>query len=555
MKFLSDLLVYIRHNITSLRNVIQLQHFFMVLAVFVTLSSFLFHLFMAQEGRSYSWLTGLYWTLTVMSTLGLGDITFTSDAGRLFTMVILVSGVGFFLILLPFLFMEGQSAARVPRELPTDISGHIILTHDDPVSRTLINRLTHYGYPYVLLASDLSEALHLHDLGLKVMMGEIDNPSTFLNAQVGNAALVATTASNAVNANVAFTVRDLCETVQIIATASDEAAVDILKLAGCSHVLRLGNTLGQSLARRVSGGDAVTHVIGRFDQLFIAEATAAGTPLVGTTLRQSRLREQVGISLIGVWERGRFATAGPETLIGPHTVLVLAGSLAQLQKYDAQFGMYNVSDQPVIILGGGRVGRATGQALLERKVDYRIVEQRPDRMRDPHQYIIGNAAERDVLESASIMQAPTVVITTHDDDINIYLTIYCRRLRPDIQIISRATLEKNIPTLHRAGADFVMSYASMGANAIFNLLERSDVLMVTEGLNVFKVSLPPALAGKTIYETAIRQVTGCTVIALQEADGLYINPDPGVPLATDAEMILIGTAEGERQFLQRFGKF
>lgn len=554
MKFFSNFFAYFRYSITRLRNVIQLQHFFLVLAVFVILSSLLFHLFMAQEGRSHSWFTGLYWTLTVMSTLGLGDITFTSDAGRLFTMVILVFGVGFFLVLLPFLFMEEQSAARVPRELPNDIGGHIILTHDDPVSRALINRLTHYGHPYVLLVSDLSQALHLHDLGFHVMMGEIDNPSTFLKAQVGEAALVATTARNAANANVAFTVRDLSESVPIIATASDEAAVDILKLAGCSHVLRLGNMLGQSLARRVSGGDAVTHVIGRFDQLFIAEATAAGTPLVGTTLRQSRLREQAGISLIGVWERGRFATAGPDTLIGPHTVLVLAGSLPQLQKYDAQFGMYNVSEEPVIILGGGRVGRATGQALLDRKVAYHIVEQRPDRIRDPHQYIIGNAAERDVLESAGIMQSPTVVITTHDDDINIYLTIYCRRLRPDIQIISRATLEKNIPTLHRAGADFVMSYASMGANAIFNLLERSDVLMVTEGLNVFKVSIPPALVGKTIYETAIRQITGCTVIARQEAYGLSINPDPALPLTANAELILIGTAEGERLFLQRFGK-
>ena len=63
-----------------------------------------------------------------------------------------------------------------------------------------------------------------------------------------------------------------------------------------------------------------------------------------------------------------------------------------------------------------------------------------------------------------------------------------------------------------------------------------------------------ALVGKTIYETAIRQVTGCTVIALQEADGLHINPDPALPLSADAEMILIGTAGAERQFLQRFGK-
>ena len=36
-----------------------------------------------------------------------------------------------------------------------------------------------------------------------------------------------------------------------------------------------------------------------------------------------------------------------------------------------------------------------------------------------------------------------------------------------------------------------MSYASMGANAIFNLLRRADVLMLAEGLTVFRVKVPP----------------------------------------------------------------
>jgi Trk K+ transport system NAD-binding subunit len=150
------------------------------------------------------------------------------------------------------------------------------------------------------------------------------------------------------------------------------------------------------------------------------------------------------------------------------------------------------------------------------------------------------------------MKTPTVVITTHDDDINIYLTIYCRRLRSDMQIISRATLERNVATLHRAGADFVMSYASMGANTMFNLLKRGDVLMVTEGLNVFTVPLPAALAGKTMAQLAIRQVTGCNVIAINVDGRMHINPDPSTPLPAQAEMILIGTAEAEQHFLHQY---
>ncbi|MGQ4808892.1 Glutathione-regulated potassium-efflux system protein KefC [Candidatus Entotheonellaceae bacterium PAL068K] len=531
-----------------------LLRFGMILAVFVVVYSVLFHAFMAREGRELSWVTGVYWTLTTMSTLGLGDITFTSDAGRIFTMCVLVSGVVSLLVLLPLLFMEGQSATRVLRELPKETSGHVVLSHYDAVTSALISRLTQYHYPYVLLIPELSEALRLHDVGLKVVLGAVDHPDTFRHVRVDKAALVATTASDKVNTNVAFTVREVSRAVPIIATANRAASVALLGLADCSRVLQFADMLGQSLARRISGGDAMTHVIGQFERLRIAEATAAHTPLVGKSLGHSRLREQTGLSVVGVWERGRFETAGPETFISPHTVLLLAGSERQLQQYDALFSRYNISDAPVVILGGGRVGRATGRALEERGLDYRIVEQLPERVRDPGKTIIGNATEWKILEKAGTMKAPTVVITTHDDDLNLYLTLYSRRLRPDIRIISRATLEHNVPTLHRAGADFVMSYASMGANTIFNLLERSDVLMVTEGLNVFKVPIPSALVGKMSAQTSICQDTGCNLIALNVDDTMHINPDPSQPLPAAAEVILIGTAEAETRFLQLYGK-
>jgi Trk K+ transport system NAD-binding subunit len=544
-------LYYLRQYFRQ-RQVILLVRFFGVCVLFVAAYSVLFHVFMAHEGHTYSWVTGLYWTLTVMSTLGFGDITFTSDVGRMFTLLVLLSGVVFLLVLLPLVFMQGQSAARVLRALPKDTRGHVIFTQYDAVTSAVISRLTQYRSRYVLLVPELAEALRLHDLGLQVMMGELDHPDTFHKVRADQAAGVVTTASDALNTNVAFTVRDVAPTVPLIATANDPVAGDMLTLAGCSHVLHLGNMLGQSLARRILGGDAVTHVIGQFDQLLIAEATAARTPLVGTTLRQSQLREQVGVSVIGVWDRGHFAMARPETPITPHTVLVLAGSQQQLQQYDAYFCVYNVVKAPVVVLGGGRVGRATGRALAERHMDYRIIEQLPERIQDPEKYILGNAADGEILRQAGLMDAPAVVITTHDDDINIYLTLYCRHLRPEMQIISRATLERNVATLHRAGADFVMSYASMGANTMVNLLRRGSILMVTEGLDVFKVPVPRALVGKTLTNLDLRRLIGCNVIALTAEGTIQINPDPSTPLPAHADLILIGTTEAEKRFLQRY---
>ena len=86
-----------------------------------------------------------------------------------------------------------------------------------------------------------------------------------------------------------------------------------------------------------------------------------------------------------------------------------------------------------------------------------------------------------------------------------------------------------------------MSYASMGANTIFNLLERSNTLMVAEGLDVFKVKMPAALTGQTIAGSSIRRETGCTVIALDIDHTIQVNPDPFQSLPAEAGIILIGS--------------
>ena len=150
------------------------------------------------------------------------------------------------------------------------------------------------------------------------------------------------------------------------------------------------------------------------------------------------------------------------------------------------------------------------------------------------------------------MTTPVVVITTHNDDLNVYLTLYCRRLRPDVQIISRATLQRNVTTLHRAGADFVISEASLGANAIFNLLQGGDILLLAEGLDVFKVLVSPSLAGKTLAESGIRQETGCSIIAIEREGGLQVNPSADTLLAPGAELLVIGSAESQARYLDRF---
>lgn len=560
MKSITSQLAYFFQNRGTQKNIWQLSKFMIILFAVILLYTVIFHEIMEYEGKQHGWIAGMYWTLVTMSTLGFGDITFQSTLGQIFSMVVLFSGILFLLILLPFTFiqffyapwLEAQTQARTPRELPESTKDHVIITDYDYIARTLIRKLEKFNHPYVVLSNELQEALELSDLGVNVVFGDLDDPKTYKKLRVENAAMVVATGDDMINTNIAFTVRELSETVPIVTMANSTASVDILKLAGSTQVLNISETIGQSFGRRTLGGSARVHVIGRFNKMIIGEAPAIDTPLVGKTILESHLRENTGMNVVGLWERGRFEMAKTDSVINEKTILVLVGSVEQMRRYDELFGIYHSKDTPVVIIGGGRVGRATARALKDRQIKYKIVEKNTSRIRNTKNYIVGDAADLSTLQKAGIKDAHTVIITTHSDDINIYLTIYCRQLRPDMQITARTTLDRNLSTLHRAGADFVMSYATMGANAIFNLLERGEVLMLAEGLNIFKVPVSTKLADKKLYETNIREETGCTVVALRKGDEMDINPDPESILVEGEDLVLIGTLEAEESFLKQY---
>lgn len=560
MKFFTSQLTKIISVRSTKYNLKRLARFLAVLVLMIVVYTVIFHFIMEYEGQEYSWVTGFYWTLTVMSTLGFGDITFASDLGRAFSVLVLLSGMVSLLILLPFTFiqffyapwLEAQSRARAPRELPEETSEHVIITHLNPISRALIKKLEQYNYRYVLLARELPTALEYYDEGYRVVFGELDDPETYRKVRVGRAAMVVTLGSDMVNSNISNTVREMDEEVPIVSTANSADSIDLLKMAGCDQVIRIGEMMGRSLSRRTIGQDSRVHVLGRFDKLVIAEAMAYQTPLAGKTLRESKLRERMGINLVGIWERGTFKKPHPDLEIRSESVLIMAGSAEQLRAYDEYMAIYRSTDQPVIVVGAGRVGRGIAEAFEERGMNYQIIDKNPERIPADDRYIQGAAEDFSVLEKAGIREAPCILITTHDDDMNIYLTIYARKLRPNIQIISRSTLQRNVNTLHRAGADFVLSYATMGANAIFNILERNDIVIIAEGLNVFTVETPPRLAGSRLIDSGIRQETGCNVLSVLRDDEQIINPEPDIVLPDESELVLIGTTDDEKRFMEAY---
>ena len=207
----------------------------------------------------------------------------------------------------------------------------------------------------------------------------------------------------------------------------------------------------------------------------------------------------------------------------------------------------------MVIVGGGRVGRALSRSLTEAGVEWVIIEKLPERVRGIEHKIIGDASEFEVLVQAGMREAATVIITTHDDPLNTFLTIFCRRLRNDLQIIARCTRPRTAARLHRAGADLVLSYASMGAHMIFNHLRDSGTVPLEDGVNVFTATVPNSLAGFSIQASQVRSRTGCSIIALEIAGQRQVNPGPEQLLPEEGSLVLVGSLEAEREFFSVFG--
>ena len=538
----------------------------LVLVAVVLVYGWLFHVIMAWEGQEHSWFTGIYWALTVMSTLGFGDITFQSDLGRVFSSVVLLTGIVLLLIIMPFLFIQHvyapwleqrtQGRIRELGALPATVRDHVLICADDPIAPGLIHQLRLAGVPAYLIEPDAERALQLRDAGIPVLTGEVDAAETYRAARADRARLVFANESDTVNSNIVLTVRELSESVPIVAVAEFEESIDVLEMSGATHVLPLKQRLGEHLANRASALSAHANVIGRFHDLLLAEFPVHNTPLQGKTIRDTRLREYTGVTIVGVWDHGRLRPARPDLELTPQCVPVVIGTATQIEELNEVLVIYDANPNPVLVIGGGKVGRAAANALKRRGVPVHVVERKPElepKIRGiPDRLFIGDAADRDVLEEAGIADTPSILLTTHDDAVNIYLSVYCRRLNPEARILTRVTHERNIEAIRRAGADFVLSYATFGVQTVFSIVRDREIVVLGEDVNLFYLRMPPSLADKTLTDAEIGARTGLNVIGIQRNGRVETDLARDLRLPRDAELVVLGSTEQRMKFKELY---
>lgn len=537
-----------------------LLYFIFLLVMTLTYATIFRYLMWHTEGREFSFIAGIYWTITVMSTLGFGDITFHGDIGYIFAGIVTISGVIFLLIILPFgmvtLFLAPWIEHRLRHaptlELPTNTHGHIVVFGLDSTTRLLVRKLQVRGITFVIVSKDYDRALQLEEQeGFKVVYGSPTDAGVMQRLRVESAQYVVANLSDPENANICLTLRSLCET-PVVALVRDPEHQVLLKQAGANHVVALPHILGRFLATRATVKGAMAHVLDTFGALQIAEIPVHDTPFAGMTLAQAQIRQKTGLSVIGLWKRGQLTIPTRDTILDDKSLALLAGSRKQLKKLEKLIGDPGEGDL-IFILGHGHIGCAAATFLERKPVPFVLIDKSKSIVCTRHVPVIGDATSRQILMAAGIEQATGVIVTTNDDSINVFLTLASRHMHPDLRIVARANSDENIDQLYAAGADFVVANASVGASILMNLIDRKASVFLSEGMNVFKRQVPAVMAGQEIVNSGLRENIGCSIVALKYSDGhMDTSPKPTAVLEENISMLLIGSAEQEKAFDGRY---
>ena len=209
----------------------------------------------------------------------------------------------------------------------------------------------------------------------------------------------------------------------------------------------------------------------------------------------------------------------------------------------------------VIVCGFGRVGRNLARYVAGAGQDIVVIEQDPVRAAAAEgsvHVVRGDATSDEILKEAGIERAGVFVTALNTDADNLFVTLTARSLRKDLFIVARARAETSEAKLTQAGADRVVNPQGIGGArmAAFvlqpHVADFLDVVMHDGSLEfrLEEVALPEGspLAGKSLREAHIRDLTGALILALRETGGEFtMNPPPETVLCAGQILISIGT--------------
>lgn len=299
----------------------------------------------------WSWLDAFYMAAITVTTVGFSETHPLSEAGRLFTIALVVLGVGAFTYtfssLAQYLIsgeLQGVLAQRRMKRQTERLHDHYIVCGYGRVGREVAQEFQREGKPMVIIDHDEKAILDAQQLsGCLILQGDAGEDEVLHEAGIERAkGLVAAADTDATNVMITLSARALNANLFIVARANVEGNRIKLSHAGADRVISPAIIGGRSMAQMALRPNVVEFldVVTRDEAMeyWIEDLTVMpGSALDGTTVGQTDIRKTTGVTLLTIrrGEDQQVVLPNPETQLRAGDMVMAFGTREQLKHFQA----------------------------------------------------------------------------------------------------------------------------------------------------------------------------------------------------------------------------
>ncbi|MFC7166502.1 potassium channel family protein [Halospeciosus flavus] len=503
------------------------------------------------EGQPVTLVHAFHVVLETLTTTGYGeDAPWRSPVMLLLVDSMMITGLFFLFLTLP-LFVVPWIGRRMEVRPPSsvDFEDHVVVCGFTARGETVVEELAAQNVPYVVVEPDRDRAQDLLEEGHDVIVGKPGSTDTLQRAAVTDARAVVLDAGDEANATAALSVEECLDTagvdpseVQVVGFVDDPSISRYLRYAGADRVLSPNAILGRSLADKVTS--AITAELGETvdigDDFEVVEMPIQrGSPLDGTRLAESGIREETSVDVVGAWFEGEFVAApDPQRELDRTTILLVAGDHDALESLkDLTLAEARQHERGGVIVGGyGEVGSAVVNILDGTEIETTVV----DVADAPGVDVVGDVTDEETLREAGIDDANALILALGDDVSTIFGTLVGREISEDVEIICRANESESTSKLYAAGADYVLSLADVSGRMLASAILGEHVMTLDKQVDIVRTEAPN-FVGRTFGEEDIRARTGCTVVAVERDGEVLTELGPDFRIQEGDDLVIAGT--------------
>ena len=267
--------------------------------------------YMFVEG--WPFLDSLYMTVITLATVGYGEVRELSRMGELFTILLILLGVGtvsFTALTIAQYLLEGQVRSILGRrQLERLIKGlhdHYIICGFGRMGSALARQLSEKGLPILIIEKDDRRLQRLANTDHAFINGDATTEGALDEAMVQRAkGLVTTVASDAENLFITLTAREMNPSLFIVARAFDESSESKLRRAGANRVV-IPTSIGAHRMAQFILKPAVVELMELASyreslELQLEEVRVhSGSALRDCSLRDTEIRSQMGVIVLAM---------------------------------------------------------------------------------------------------------------------------------------------------------------------------------------------------------------------------------------------------------------